>query len=349
VSVVIDWSLAERVSRLVASNSAPAAAPHDAFTDEVQAFAVRSAELVSEYTGLASPDALPEPETVDRDGWSAINLRSMRTVLEPVVERQGEGLGPLSGPLRALTGSLLAVEVGALSGFLAARVLGQYEFPVTDPDVPARLLFVGPNLAQAARSLEADDQELARWVALHETTHALQFAGVPWLRSHMAERIKRLIGSLDVQIDPAKLFRLPRLDDLRALAEAVRRGELVTFVAGPQRREQLDELQGTMALLEGYAEHVMDAVGERLLPDLPHLREGLERRRRERTGLLRMFERLIGLDIKMRQYEQGKAFCDAVVAEGGIAALNRAWEGPEFLPGLAELDDPSGWLRRVAA
>ena len=337
------------MSRFVASNAGAPPPPHDAFATEVEDFAARSAELVSDYTGLASPSALPDPETVDRDAWAAINLGSMRAVMEPMVARQGEGLGPLSGPLRVLTGAVLAVEVGALSGFLAARVLGQYEFPITDPAVPARLLFVGPNLAQAARSMDADDRTLTRWVALHETTHALQFAGVPWLRSHMASRIQELVTSLDVEFDPRRLLRAPRLDDLRSLVEAVRRGELVTFVAGPQRRGLLDELQGTMALLEGYAEHVMDAVGERLLPDLPHLRENLERRRRDRSGLLRIFERLIGLDLKLRQYEQGKAFCDAVVAEGGIEALNRAWERPEALPGLAELDDPSSWLRRVSA
>jgi coenzyme F420 biosynthesis associated uncharacterized protein len=346
---VIDWPLAERVSRLVASNTAPPARPHDTFAAEVEAFAARSAELVSGYTGLAAPEALPEPETVDREGWASINMGSMRAVLEPIVERQGRGAGPAGGPLRSLTGTLLAVEVGALSGFLAARVLGQYEFPVTDPSVPARLLFVGPNLAQAARSMDADDQALTRWVALHETTHALQFAGVPWLRSHMAGRIGELVGSLEVDFDLRRLLRMPGRDDLRALVDAVRQGELIRLVAGPRRRALLDELQGTMALLEGYAEHVMDAVGERLLPELPHLRESLERRRRDRSGLLRMVERLIGLDLKMRQYEQGKAFCDAVVAEGGIAALNRAWERPEALPGLVELDDPSGWLRRVSA
>jgi uncharacterized protein (DUF2342 family) len=93
----------------------------------------------------------------------------------------------------------------------------------------------------------------------------------------------------------------------------------------------------------------MDATGEELLPDLPKLRKGLEKRRKERSGLLRVFERLIGLDVKLRQYEQGKAFCDAVVAEGGIAALNRAWDAPASLPGLDELDDPAGWLRRVSA
>ena len=168
---VIDWRLAERIAGAVASTAPDV--PHDAVAGDVESFAARSAELVSEYTGLTAA-RLPEPETVDRGGWAAINLGSMRTVLEPVLARQSDGLGPL----KALTGMLLAVEVGALSGFLAGRVLGQYEFPVTEPDAPARLLFVAPNLAAAARSLDAEGQALTRWVALHETTHALQFGGV---------------------------------------------------------------------------------------------------------------------------------------------------------------------------
>jgi len=53
------------------------------------------------------------------------------------------------------------------------------------------------------------------------------------------------------------------------------------------------------------------------------------------------------MDLKLKQYQQGKAFCDAVVARGGIAALNRAWTGPEALPTLPELDDPAAWLART--
>jgi uncharacterized protein (DUF2342 family) len=86
-----------------------------------------------------------------------------------------------------------------------------------------------------------------------------------------------------------------------------------------------------------------------VLPDLEGLRKGLERRRREHGGLFRLFSKLIGLDMKMRQYEQGKKFCDAVVAEAGITGLNLAWERPENLPTLAELDDPNGWFGRVSA
>src|SRR3978361_817357 len=108
-------------------------------------------------------------------------------------------------------------------------------------------------------------------------------------------------------------------------------------------------MQSFMAVLEGYAEHVMDAVGAEVLPDLPKLRGALDRRRRDRSGLLRIFEKLIGMDLKLRQYEQGKRFCDAVVESGGIAALNRVWEGPEQMPTLAEIDDPDSWLARTTS
>ena len=97
-------------------------------------------------------------------------------------------------------------------------------------------------------------------------------------------------------------------------------------------------------MLEGYAEHVMDAVGADLLDDLPALRAALERRRRDTLRLLRLLERLIGMDLKLRQYEQGKAFCDAVVGAGGIEALNRAWSGPRpCRPAPSSTTRSPGW------
>ncbi|MEA2171839.1 MAG: hypothetical protein QOF76_5139 [Solirubrobacteraceae bacterium] len=345
---MIDWSLAERVAAAIADR-VPAADARGVAA-EVDDYAARSARLVSSYTGLVAADGLPDAETVDRSGWTTTNLGSMRVIMDPIADRAGGGLGPASSVLRTVTGMLLAVEVGALSGMLASRVLGQYEFPLLDAEAPARLLFVGPNLAGAARALKADEGALVRWVALHETTHALQFGGVPWLREHLATRVKGLVASLDVQIDLRRALRVPKLDDVRGLVRAVREGGgFVTVVAGPERRALLDEMQATMALLEGYAEHVMDAVGLDELPELPELRAGLERRRRSRSGFLRVFERLIGLDMKLRQYEQGKRFCDEVVAQAGISGLNRAWSEPSALPTLAELDAPRAWLQRVSS
>ena len=72
-----------------------------------------------------------------------------------------------------------------------------------------------------------------------------------------------------------------------------------------------------MGVIEGHAEHVMDVVGAEALPSLDELRTALDRRRQERSPLLAIIERLIGLEAKLRQYEDGKRFCDAVASARG--------------------------------
>jgi coenzyme F420 biosynthesis associated uncharacterized protein len=344
MSPMVDWQLAAKVAEGVAALQ-PSGDP-DPFRALVRP-ADEAEALVSGYTGLTPlAGALPVAESIDRAAWIEANLRSMRGVLDPAAAKAAERMGSLGSVVGGAAGAVLAVEAGAISGFLAGRVLGQYEFPVLDPHAPARLLFVAPNLGHATGTLDTDPERLLRWVSLHEITHALQFGGVPWLREHLAGMVEELTRSLD--LDPTKLFSgLPGLDDLRGLLDAVREGGLAAVVLGTERRALMDQIQAFMALLEGYAEHVMDAVGAEVIDDLPRLRAALERRRADRTGLLRLFEKLIGMDMKLRQYEQGKRFCDGVVGRAGIAGLNRAWEGADRLPTLAELDDPAGWLART--
>ena len=335
---VIDWNLAGQVARGIAGLQ-PAGDP--APFERLSAPAAESERLVSAYTGLTPAAPLPVAEAVGRGEWIDSNLASLGGVLDPVAAKIGAKLGPFGGA----AGALLGLEAGAVSGFLAGRVLGQYEFPVLDPAAPARLLFVAPNLGHAVRTLDADADQLLRWVALHEITHALQFGGVPWLREHLTGLVGQLLVAIDV--NPSGLLRLPDASDLRGLLDRVREDGLAFVAVGPERRGALESAQAFMALLEGYAEHVMDAVGASLLTDLEAMRAAMNRRRQERSGLLRVLEKLIGLDLKLRQYELGKTFCDGVVARGGISALNRAWAGPEALPTLAELEDPMGWLART--
>jgi coenzyme F420 biosynthesis associated uncharacterized protein len=342
---MVDWNLATKVAEGVAAlQPAGDPAPFQALvrpSDEAEA-------LVAAYTGLEpAAGVLPVAEAVDRKAWIEANLRSIKGVLDPAADKAAQKLGALGGIAGGAAGAVLGVEAGAISGFLAGRVMGQYEFPVLDPDAPARLLFVAPNLGHAAEQLEAEPEQLLRWVALHEITHALQFGGVPWLRPHLAGLVRDLTAALN--LDPQRLFDgLPSLDDVLGLVDTVREDGLAAVVLGPERRAQMDGIQAFMAVLEGYAEHVMDAVGAQVIEDLPRLRAALERRRADRTGLLRLLERLIGMDMKLRQYELGKRFCDGVVARAGISGLNRVWEGPDRLPTLAELDDPEGWLARTA-
>ena len=348
---MIDRALTERianaVSRAGAARGPQAAAPPPAPAGDLAAVCADAETRVVGYTGLRPAAPLPVPEAIPRAGWIAANVSSMGVLLDGLGERMVGG-GAVRGTARTAAGVLLSVEAGALTGYLSQRVLGQYEFVMVDPQAPARLLFVAPNIALAARKLEVDPDELLRWIAFHEVTHAVQFAGVPWLRPYLAGLLGELLASLEVRPDPRALLRLPSLDDVRGLAAALKQGGLVAAL-GSGRRELLDRVQGVMGVVEGHAEHVMDVVGAEALPSLAQLRTALDRRRRERPPLLALLERLIGLDAKMRQYEDGKRFCDAVVAQGGPLALHRVFDAPEQLPSPAELKDPAAWLRRTAA
>src|SRR2546421_3332098 len=114
---------------------------------------------------------------------------------------------------------------------------------------------------------------------------------------------------------------MPSGDEVRRVLGALREGDLISIVTSKAERETLDRVQAVMAVIEGHAEHVMDAVAPDLLPSLPRLREALDRRRKTQSGLNRVVARLLGLDMKLRQYEQGKFFCDAVARERGVPAL----------------------------
>jgi coenzyme F420 biosynthesis associated uncharacterized protein len=366
----IDWRLAQRVGELVAGLPGRNGAPQPPSADEgvlIEPQALGAEELagrISAYTGLHPHGELPALELIDRPRWIAANLESVQPLLEPLTERMGSGLGPLAGIARSASGAMLGVQVGALTGMLSQRVLGQYEIALLDEAPSPRLLLLSPNLAQAARNLDVDREELVRWVTIHEITHAVQFGGTPWLRDHLAGMLRELISSMQVNIpnESSAIRNLLGVRDLKQgvadmaamrdqLAEIVaktRNGELLRVTLGEDRWQLVDRMQATMSLIEGHAEHVMDVVGAELLPSLPRLRRAMTRRRQMRPLPWRVLERLLGLELKMRQYEVGRRFCDAIVGEAGPAALAPAWRAPENLPTSTELEAPLAWLARTS-
>ncbi len=66
------------------------------------------------------------------------------------------------------------------------------------------------------------------------------------------------------------------------------------MVASEPERAAIDRAQAVMAVIEGHAEHVMDAVAPELLPSLPDLRRALEERRKVQSPLGRLVSRLLG-------------------------------------------------------
>jgi|SRR5437588_1246749 len=345
---MVDWSLARQIARFAAGS--PTTAPR--LDADLPALVEESAGHLRAYTELEPSAPMPAPEPLGRAEWAEVNLDSLASLLEPVSERLGDRLsaaGPFAGALRAVTGATLAAESGLVVGYMSQRVLGQYEVSMLDVEQPPRLLFVVPNLVKAIRDLRVDSDSFLRWIVLHEVTHVFQFSGVSWLREHMSGLLRDYLRTVEVRFERGGAGGLPSLPDPIKVVQEFREGGLIALVQTREQRRLLERIQSAMAVIEGYSEHVMDAVGERVLPAYTGLRDSMDRRRRSRSYPERVLQRLLGLDLKMRQYEDGKAFCDRVVERSGIPALNRVWETPEALPTAAELEDPAAWIERTGS
>ena len=369
---MIDWGAAQRVGELIAG-SPPFGGVRSASVEPlVQEFAGK----VATYSGLSSSAELPSLELVDRPGWIAANLRTMRPLLAPLAESRGRRRGAAGGHAALSVGAVAGRAGGRADGrALPARARASTTWRCSTRRWTPRLLLLAPNLAQAARTLGVDRDELVLWVSIHEITHAVQFSGAPWLREYLGGLLKELIDGLQVTIAGSRRRRQGtegESDDggrrhatagcgcraaaraagcptaqLREIVERARRGELLRLTLGEDRWQLVERMQAAMSLIEGHAEHTMDAIGAEVLPTLPRLRKAMNHRREHRGLPWRVLERLLGLELKLRQYETGRRFCDAVVA-GGPQALALAWSGPEALPTPAELEDPSLWIARVA-
>ena len=344
MSALLDAPLARRVAR-AGIGDGPAAMPGGA---DLDAAAARASEAVIAYTRLNPAEQLPEAEWVSRSEWIEMNLVSMTEMLAAVEERAS---GLTSGAVGAIARRVVAVEAGALLNFASRHVLGQYEFPLLGGERAPRLVFVGENLGNATGQLGGRPQEVLDWVALHEVTHAVHFASAPWMRGHIGGLARTLLTDSSVGISFGDLAaRAKELgSDPRAAIAEIRSSDPVSLLAPAESVETINAVQAVMASVEGYAEHVMDAAESELGEMVAELRAAIERRRDNRNPVLRLLTWLLGFELKLRQYREGKRFCDEVVAEGGIDALNRAWSGPPSLPSLTELRDPGIWLERTSA
>jgi coenzyme F420 biosynthesis associated uncharacterized protein len=303
-----------------------------------------AAEHVAAYTGLRPQVDVPPVRVVDRAGWAGINIAGLREVITPLVTQLSGGERP-SGLGATVGARLTGLQAGTVLAYLSGKVLGQYE---VFSGAPGQLLLVAPNIVEAERKLQADPRDFRLWVCLHEVTHRTQFTAVPWLRQHFLEEVQAFV-------DASKLAEVPLADRLRsgvsALADAARdrdsRTSVLDIVQTPEQREVLDRLTAVMTLLEGHAEFVMDGVGPEVIPSVAEIRAKFNRRREAANPLEKLVRRLLGVEVKLRQYAEGRKFVHAVVDQVGMDGFNRVYESAESLPRLSEIANAPAWVERV--
>jgi coenzyme F420 biosynthesis associated uncharacterized protein len=347
---VIDWDLAARIARSLAGNGTGKRSVRQA---EIKKAARGSTGMVRDFTGLTTRGRLPSPEAVDRREWIGANLDGMRDMSAEAEEALARSLslpGPAGSVARKATGIAAGIELGLVSAYMAQRVLGQYDVALLGQSRRPRLLFVAPNLAEAQRRLDVDREPFLRWIALHEATHAVQFAAVPWLRDHLGTMAQELLGGAFAGVSARDALRaVARVGwDPRRIVGALRSGEWMSPFLGRDRSRTFRRMQATMAVVEGYSDFVMDGIGAGLGPEYAAMRKRLEGRRAQRGTIETLISRLLGMEMKLSQYQQGKAFCDEVAGRSDVKTLNLVWSEPAAMPRPSELREPSRWLSRVA-
>lgn len=354
----VNWELARQVA---VASAAEAGEDRDATDEERHGFeeAVRVAELhVARFTGLEPPTDVADVRAVRRAEWIGANTENLAGLLEPAARRIGESMDlaqhgamppemqAMSGMLAQISPLLMGAQVGQVLGFLAQRVLGQYDVAVPRSG-PGAVMFVVPNVRRFESDWSLEPTDFRTFVALHEVTHRFEFAQ-PWARTRFAELLDDFLSTLRFDMEGLQ-SRLATIDtsDPETLQQMLQSDEgLFGAELDDEQRLKLGRIQAFMSAAEGYGDHVMHTLGAELLPSYGRIEEAMRRYREGEAGDP-VFERLLGVEMKREQYEAGRAFCDTVVSLTDEATLSRMWESADAMPSLPEVAEPRLWLART--
>ena len=371
----INWDVARQIAAWVALEGGTERAIDPAAHEQFDELARAAQTNVVAETDLTATFAAAPLRTLGPQGWADLHLDALRPVLEALATTLGQvmreagpepgelesgepgspgaaGGGPfgpemLGGMMQMLAPALLGMQAGSMIGYLAQHALGRYDLPLPTSDEPS-LCFVVQNIDAFEEAWSLERADLRFYLAVHEVVHAAE-RSVPWVRDRLVRLSTEYVSAYEV--DPSALEdRFGSVDPsdpstLGSIAEDP--DALLGAMHSPRQDEPRRQLQLLTAVIEGYADSVLERVGEKLIPSFRQIHEAMQRHRVERGEAEVFIEGLLGLKLERHHYEQGAAFCRGVIERAGPEGLNRLWESERMLPTPAELDAPGLWLARI--
>ncbi len=352
----INMEIARQVGVAVATQgyAEQSAAPEISKTlDEV---VHRAEQLVGGYTRL-EVDQPARVRVVGRAEWVTATLEDWRWLLEGFAGRFTEEIGrlmaqeateqPVQGPLAGVSPLLVGIQAGSLVGQLAAESLAHHDWPVPRASQDT-LMFLWPNAKELADGYDWNHARFAAWLGVREVSRRTPIAAVPWVPHYFRSLLNEIIAS--IEIDMADLER--RMMELQTqgmeqLQEGVGPDGMFPLVATERHSKGVDRLHAFIALFEAYARRAAVAIEQELVEEPVPIDEGMRRHELSPGAGKAMLSALLGIDVAREVETAAENFCAAVAQLKGPGALNRVWDAPDNLPGLAELKDPFAWMERA--
>jgi putative hydrolase len=338
----VNW----RLAREIAESMAGQAEPPDPWADEeFRDLAAAAQRIVAAGSPLDPMSADAGIRVMGRRDWAGENVDALSYLAEPLAERLAAVGGGLPAPLEPLGPALIGMQMGALTGTLSHRVLGQFDTGLA-AGRPSPVTFVAPNVAGLAAQHGLDEQMLRMWVALREVTHHAILA-VPWVHEHLLMLAHGHVEGID--LDPESIARrLEMLQDPEAIQRMMDGPEGLSALDPPVvESETADGIKAFMAVVEGYGDHLVERTASGYLPDLDRIRGTAHDVREAAADNERMLHQVLGVALDPHAARSGASFCAEVSRRWGGESLDRLWEGPEMLPTWGELEDTTGWAARV--
>lgn len=350
---LLDWEKARMMAHRMNPETGNTAAWHQEWTIYYRNLVSRTVPIIEDYTQTKLPRNLDTVEAVTRSEWVDANITSFKDLFEPIEKLNRDAVRRSNLFSQVVMGSanqlLVSSELGLLLGYLARRVLGQYDMALMGKEVipTGKLYFVEPNISHIVNTLNIQGDEFRLWIALHESTHAFEFESHTWVRQHFNAILERYFSYITDD-----LSKIASNGGLNGFVQRFKQNNTpgtawLERIMTPEQRKLFNELQALMSIIEGYSNHVMNAVGVKLMPSYEQIKGKIEGRQKEQSIIDKLFARLTGLNIKMEQYRMGETFIDEVVKQKGIVFANQMWERPEYVPTLEELKNPAIWIKRL--
>jgi len=325
----------------------------------------RIAELqVAQATGLGLTvnGHVPVVTPVTKSQWANTTLDDYKPLIEHLASGLNADAPPdnedpaatlLSGIMKMIGPTMMAMSAGSMVGHLSTMALGSYHLPVPRR-AAAELAIVGPNVADFIDEWSVDADDVGLWICLHELLHHAVFN-----IDHVRERIMDLLQSFAAGFQQAdagaleqKLGNFEPSVDLEGMQQQMQQifGDpemLLGAMRTPAQEAIVPELESLLAVLVGWVDHHLDAIGQHLIGGHQQITEAMRRRRVSAGPQDRFVEKMLGLDLRRDLLERGQSFIAGVVERGGEDQLAKLWAKADHLPTPNEVDAPGLWIARI--
>ncbi|MDA0371043.1 MAG: zinc-dependent metalloprotease [Actinomycetota bacterium] len=356
----VQWDTARQVALLTATGgqteSNPDPTARMSFVD-LGRIVVDQLEAVTER---ALPVLAVEPAVVTRTAWVDTTLEDYRpfftdlatALAQKPTDTDDDPMAAMLGQFSGLLApTMMGMTVGSMVGLLAKRSLGQYDLPL--PRRAGRApMFVLTNIDEFATEWNLSTDDARMWTLISELTlHTI--ISIP----HVASEVERLVCSHVAAFRPDPNAIMDKLSSIESSDPMQIMQSLQNVLGDPEvllgamRSPEQDRLQPhidtVLSLVVGWADHIADQVGARILGNPARIAEAARRRRIESGEETTFVERLLGLRLDRSRVEQGKSFVAGVVERAGARGLDPLFDRTTAIPTPAELDAPGLWLARL--